>query len=173
MNPRSLRRNELLWSLACLLPLYRWGKLRSDSPETSPRSHGQEVLFLPSPPVLPSGMLSTHGLQEEMGLGDPPTDPQGGPGLSRDTIPDMGPFGRARGVGGWGGCQLKNRPSRAWGTSVPPPSLRQLAPPCPAARLHSGLPLGAPPTPPWLWALSPPPLPSLQADGALTEPGWA
>ena len=91
VNPKSLRCSELLQSLACLPSLYRWGKLRSDNPGTSQRSHEQEVLFLPSPPVLPSGMLSTCGLQEEMGLGDLPTDPQGGSARTRFLI--WGPSG--------------------------------------------------------------------------------
>lgn len=64
-----------------------------------------------------------------------------------------------------------------------PPSLCQLAPPCPAARSHSGFPLGPRPPHPGSGPeakcsqlsspLPSPTLPSLQADGALTEPGWA
>lgn len=47
-----------------------WQKLRSESPGTGPR---------PESPLMLSRLLRTRGLHEDVGLGDPPTDGQGGP----------------------------------------------------------------------------------------------
>lgn len=103
MGPNSLSCYELPRSPACLPSLYTWGKLRSESPETGPRSRTGGVL----PPWVScpaSGLLSTYGRYRVIGIGDPPTNLQGGPDLSQDMISVMGLLGRAHGVGGWEGC---------------------------------------------------------------------
>lgn len=80
MGPKSLSCYELPWSLACLPSLYTRGKLKSESPETDPRSRTGGVLSpwvsCPAP-----GLLSTYGHHKVVGIGDPHTDPQGGPDL--------------------------------------------------------------------------------------------
>lgn len=68
------------------------GDAQVTGPRDRPRSHRLPAFW---------AAQEDRGFLKLWALGTHPPIPTG---LSWDVIPDMGPFGRAHEIGGWGGC---------------------------------------------------------------------